>query len=167
MECKPGRLTPIFFRSRNISSDHSAIPIPRSRKAFEHVHDSIEIARLVRSRDISMWFADGSNYPGTANIRHRKLGLRKRSRRRTRIFLRTQRLLVEYKPFEPAFYHTDIADWGMALHWRARRDRRQKCLSIPATIMRRKILNRSWRGCFRKGCWADSILTIVGTRTTI
>ncbi len=68
------------------------------------------------SRDLSLWFADGSNYPGTQNIRHRRRWFSEGLRARARALPRhDQRMLVEYKPFEPAFYHTDIADWGMAL----------------------------------------------------
>jgi len=76
----------------------------------------IEIARRLQCRDISMWFADGSNYPGTANIRQRKRWFEEGLRASHDELATSQRLLVEYKPFEPAFYHTDIADWGMALH---------------------------------------------------
>jgi L-rhamnose isomerase/sugar isomerase len=62
-----------------------------------------------------MWFADGSNYPGTANIRQRKCWFAEALKHSHQALSANQRLLVEYKPFEPAFYHTDIADWGMAL----------------------------------------------------
>jgi L-rhamnose isomerase / sugar isomerase len=64
-----------------------------------------------------MWFADGSNYPGTANIRQRKQWFEQSLKSAHEALESGQRLLVEYKPFEPAFYHTDIADWGMALHF--------------------------------------------------
>ena len=83
--------------------------------------DSVEIAKRLGSRDISLWFADGSNYPGTANIRQRKQWFEQGLRQAHGALARDQRMLVEYKPFEPAFYHTDIADWGMALHSRASR----------------------------------------------
>jgi L-rhamnose isomerase/sugar isomerase len=85
------------------------------RRALQHTKDSIEIARRLKSRDISMWFADGSNYPGTANIRQRKRWFEEALKESHAELSPGQRLLVEYKPFEPAFYHTDIADWGMAL----------------------------------------------------
>jgi len=62
-----------------------------------------------------MWFADGSNYPGTANIRQRKQWFVECLKASHAELAAGQRLLIEYKPFEPAFYHTDIADWGMAL----------------------------------------------------
>ncbi len=82
---------------------------------MQHTHDSIEIAKRLHSRDISFWFADGSNYPGTANIRQRKQWFVDGLKEAHRSLSPDQRMLVEYKPFEPAFYHTDIADWGMAL----------------------------------------------------
>jgi L-rhamnose isomerase/sugar isomerase len=85
-------------------------------QAIQHTKDSIEIAHQLKSRDISMWFADGSSYPGTANIRQRKAWFEGALKEVYSHLSPEQRLLVEYKPFEPAFYHTDIADWGMALH---------------------------------------------------
>ena len=59
--------------------------------------------------------SDGSNYPGTANIRARKEWFTQLFKEVHQELSAGQRLLIEYKPFEPAFYHTDIADWGMAL----------------------------------------------------
>ena len=85
------------------------------QEALKHILDSIEIARRLGSRDLSLWFADGSNYPGTQNIRHRRKWFEEGLRTAHRSLTGDQRMLVEYKPFEPAFYHTDIADWGMAL----------------------------------------------------
>jgi L-rhamnose isomerase/sugar isomerase len=83
--------------------------------ALQHLLDSVEIARRTRSRDISLWFADGSNYPGTAHIRSRKQWFTEGLQQLHRAMDPSMRMLVEYKPFEPAFYHTDIADWGMSL----------------------------------------------------
>src|SRR5437762_2054915 len=92
-------------------------PDPEIRQhALQHTIDSIEIARKLHSRDITMWFADGSNYPGTANIRQRKKWFEEALKESHNRLYPEQRLLVEYKPFEPAFYHTDIADWGMSMH---------------------------------------------------
>lgn len=84
------------------------------QQALTHILDSIEIGRRLKSRDVSLWFADGSNYPGTQNIRHRRKWFEEGLRSAHDRLAENQRLLVEYKPFEPAFYHTDIADWGMA-----------------------------------------------------
>ena len=63
---------------------------------------------------MSLWCSDGSSYPGTQNMRSR-IGWVEQAMQETHARLSTtQRLLIEYKPFEPFFYHTDIADWGMA-----------------------------------------------------
>lgn len=113
---RPGGINPNYFQDQIYkhgsfgNSDETA-----RRQALQHTIDSIEIARRVHSRDISLWFADGSNYPGTANIRQRKQWFTDLLQAAHRELSSDQRLLVEYKPFEPAFYHTDIADWGMAL----------------------------------------------------
>jgi L-rhamnose isomerase/sugar isomerase len=82
--------------------------------ALNHILDSVKIAKELGSRDISLWFADGSCYPGTANIRQRKAWMADGLTRTHAALAPDQRMLVEYKPFEPAFYHTDIADWGMS-----------------------------------------------------
>ncbi len=86
------------------------------RRALEHVLYSVEIARLLGCRDISLWLADGSNYPGAQSILHRIGWLETALLEIHSALAGDQRLLIEYKPFEPAFYHTDIADWGMASH---------------------------------------------------
>jgi L-rhamnose isomerase/sugar isomerase len=85
------------------------------RAALDHILDSVAIQTELGSRDLSLWFADGSNYPGTQNIRHRRRWFEEGLRATHERLSGSQRMLVEYKPFEPAFYHTDIADWGMAL----------------------------------------------------
>ena len=85
------------------------------RHALDHLLDSVRIAKELGSRDLSLWFADGSSYPGTANIRARKHWMAEGLRRTHEALAPNQRMLVEYKPFEPAFYHTDIGDWGMAM----------------------------------------------------
>ena len=56
-------------------------------------------------------------------------------------------MLVEYKPFEPAFYHTDIADWGMALLLAREPGRAPRCWWIRAITTRRRTSSRLWRGC--------------------
>lgn len=84
------------------------------RKAIDHLLDSVEIAKALGSRDVSLWVSDGSNYPGAQSIRNRIEWLEEAMRMTHDALGSGQRLLIEYKPFEPAFYHTDIADWGMA-----------------------------------------------------
>jgi L-rhamnose isomerase / sugar isomerase len=85
------------------------------RKATDHLVECVDVARSVGSKHLSLWFADGTNYPGQDSIvdpRHRMLDC-----------LRAVydaldddiTMLIEYKLFEPAFYHTDLPDWGSAL----------------------------------------------------
>jgi L-rhamnose isomerase/sugar isomerase len=113
---QPGSINPNLFQNQCYKHGSFGNPDKSVRDAaLEHVKASIEIARKLQSRDISMWFADGSNYPGTANIRHRKQWFDENLKACHAELSPEQRFLIEYKPFEPAFYHTDIADWGMAL----------------------------------------------------
>src|SRR5579862_5708174 len=112
----PGSINPNLFQDQEYKYGSFGNPDESiRRRALQHTKDSIEIAKRLRSRDISFWFADGSNYPGTANIRQRKKWFTEALKESHGELSPDQRMLVEYKPFEPAFYHTDIADWGMAL----------------------------------------------------
>ena len=113
---QPGAINPNYFQDQIYKYGSFGNPDNSVRQqALRHTADSIEIARRLHCRDISLWFADGSNYPGTANIRQRKAWFAELLGASHALLAPDQRLLVEYKPFEPAFYHTDIADWGMAL----------------------------------------------------
>ncbi|HEV2399446.1 MAG TPA: TIM barrel protein [Candidatus Sulfotelmatobacter sp.] len=112
----PGSINPNLFQDQEYKYGSFGNPDESvRRRSMAHTKDSIEIAKRLNSRDISFWFADGSNYPGTANIRQRKQWFTELLKEAHRELSPGQRMLVEYKPFEPAFYHTDIADWGMAL----------------------------------------------------
>jgi len=113
---QPGSINPNLFEEQMYKFGSFGNPDRTVREhALRHTRDSVAIARRLNSRDIVLWFADGSNYPGTANIRQRKQWFEENLRALHTDVDARQRLLVEYKPFEPAFYHTDIADWGMAL----------------------------------------------------
>src|ERR1039458_2383612 len=72
---------------------------------MDHILASVEIQKRLGSRDLSLWFADGSNYPGTQNIRHRRHWFEEGLKATHAALAEGQRMLVEYKPFEPAFYH--------------------------------------------------------------
>ena len=110
-----GAINPTLFEDQSYKYGSLGNPDPAIRRAaINHILDSIELAKRVGSRDLSLWFADGSNYPGAANIRHRRRWFQEGLREAHTHLGPEQRLLVEYKPFEPAFYHTDIADWGMS-----------------------------------------------------
>jgi len=112
----PGSINPNLFQDQEYKYGSFGNPDQAvRRRALEHTQDSIAIAKRLHCRDLSMWFADGSNYPGTANIRQRKRWFVEGLKAAHDQLAPDQRMLVEYKPFEPAFYHTDIADWGMAL----------------------------------------------------
>ena len=111
-----GSINPNLFQAQEYKFGSVCNPDAEVRKnALSHLLDSVEIGRELGDKDISLWIADGSNYPGTQSIRRRIEWMEE-------IFAAThaalgakQRMLIEYKPFEPAFYHTDIADWGMSL----------------------------------------------------
>ena len=113
---RPGSVNPNVFQDQIYKYGSLGNPDPKIRQtALDHIVESIAIAHQLGSRDISLWFADGSNYPGTANIRHRRAWFEEALQKAHSHVAPDHRLLIEYKPFEPAFYHTDIADWGMAL----------------------------------------------------
>jgi L-rhamnose isomerase/sugar isomerase len=115
---RAGAINPNLFQDQGYKYGSFGNPDEKVRAAaLEHCEESIAVARTLKSRDISLWFADGSNYPGTANIRQRKRWFEEYLATAHSSLDPEQRLLIEYKPFEPAFYHTDIADWGMALHF--------------------------------------------------
>ena len=113
---EPGSINPNLFEEQIYKYGSFGNPDADIRRhALQHAQASVRIARALNSRDVVLWFADGSNYPGTANIRQRKRWFEEGLRLVHDVVGPQQRLLVEYKPFEPAFYHTDVADWGMAL----------------------------------------------------
>jgi len=115
---RSGSINPNLFQDQEYKYGSLCNPSAAIRKqALDHMLDSIEIAKALGSRDLSLWMADGSNYPGTQSIRKRIGWLEEGLRTCHDHLAPNQRLLVEYKPFEPAFYHTDIADWGMSSHF--------------------------------------------------
>jgi L-rhamnose isomerase / sugar isomerase len=112
-----GSINPNLFQDQEYKYGSLCNPSAEIREhAVNHVLDSIEIGKALGSSDISLWLADGSNYPGTQSMRKRIGWLEEALRVAHDHLGPSQRLLVEYKPFEPAFYHTDIADWGMSSH---------------------------------------------------
>jgi L-rhamnose isomerase / sugar isomerase len=112
---RPGSVNPNIFQNQEYKYGSVGNPDTGIRRtAIRHILECVEISEALGSRDVSPWFADGSNYPGTQNIRKR-IGYFEEGLREIHAAMKPdQRLLIEYKPFEPAFYHTDIADWGMA-----------------------------------------------------
>jgi len=82
------------------------------QKAIDHHYECIEIMHATGSRDLKIWLADGTNYPGQGDIRGRQDRLADSLASIYAALGDTQRLVLEYKFFEPAFYHTDVPDWG-------------------------------------------------------
>ena len=82
------------------------------RKATDHLLEAIDIMDQTGSRDLKLWFADGLNYPGQDDLRNRQDRLAAALRETYDRLGGDQRMLLEYKLFEPAFYATDVPDWG-------------------------------------------------------
>ncbi|MFT4231212.1 MAG: L-rhamnose isomerase [Leucobacter sp.] len=82
------------------------------RKAIDHHLACIDVMDLTGSRDLKIWLAEGSNYPGQADMRARQDRLHDSLETIYARLSDEQRLVLEYKFFEPAFYHTDVPDWG-------------------------------------------------------
>lgn len=114
---RAGSINPNLFQSQEYKHGSIANPDPVIRRnALDHLLESVSIGRELRTRDISIWVPDGSNYPGTQSMLRRISWMEDALAATHAATDASQRLLIEYKPFEPAFYHTDIADWGMAYH---------------------------------------------------
>ncbi len=110
-----GAINPNVFQDQCYKNGSLGNPDPEVRKAaLSHILDSIDIQKATGSRDLSLWFADGISYPGTGSIRARRNWFIEGLKTVHGAMTSNQRMLVEYKPFEPAFYATDIADWGMS-----------------------------------------------------
>jgi L-rhamnose isomerase/sugar isomerase len=90
-------------------------PDPRvRRKALDHLLECVDIMDATGSRDLKLWFSDGTNYPGQDNIRARQDRLAEALSAVYDRLADGQRMLLEYKLFEPAFYTMDVPDWGTA-----------------------------------------------------
>jgi L-rhamnose isomerase/sugar isomerase len=98
-------------------------------KAVQHNLDCLEVMNATGSRDLKVWLADGTNYPGQGDIRARQDWLAEGLQRIYDQLGDDQRLVLEYKFFEPAFYHTDVPDWGTSYaHVSALGDKAMVCL---------------------------------------
>ncbi|MEV0522587.1 L-rhamnose isomerase [Streptomyces sp. NPDC050439] len=84
------------------------------RKALDHLLECVDIMDATGSRDLKLWFSDGTNYPGQDDLGARQDRLAEALRTTYDRLGDDQRMLIEYKLFEPAFYATDIPDWGTA-----------------------------------------------------
>ena len=110
-----GAINPNLFQDDAYRLGSVCHPDPAVRRqAVEHILECVEIARATGSTLLSLWFADGTNYPGQDSFRQRKQRLLDSLRQVYAAMPAGMRMLIEYKFFEPAFYHTDVADWGIA-----------------------------------------------------
>ncbi len=82
------------------------------QKAVDHLYECLEIMNITGAQDLKLWFADGTNYPGQDDLRGRQERLAQSLRKCYDRLGPNQRMLLEYKFFEPAFYSTDVPDWG-------------------------------------------------------
>jgi L-rhamnose isomerase/sugar isomerase len=110
-----GSINPNFFQDQvykfgSVCNPDESVHV----HAHRHMMSCIAIAKAVKSKTLSLWFPDGTNYPGQDDIVERKHRMHGALRQWHEAMPPEMKMLIEYKPFEPAFYHTDIADWGMA-----------------------------------------------------
>jgi L-rhamnose isomerase / sugar isomerase len=85
------------------------------RKALDHLLECVDIMDATGSRDLKLWFADGTNYPGQDDIRARQDRLAEALQVVYGRLAAHQRIVLEYKLFEPSFYTMDVPDWGTSL----------------------------------------------------
>ncbi|AYO30139.1 L-rhamnose isomerase [Biomaibacter acetigenes] len=112
---KIGAVNPNLFQDDDYKFGSVCNANPEIRKkAVNHMLECVEIARAVDSKILSLWFADGTNYPGQGDFRDRKHWMQESLAELDAAMDDDMRMLIEYKFYEPGFYHTDIADWGMA-----------------------------------------------------
>jgi L-rhamnose isomerase/sugar isomerase len=111
-----GAVNPNLFQDPDYKLGSITNPDARIRdKAVAHLTECVEIARELGSTAQSLWFADGTNYAGQDDLRARRARMLDCLARVYAALPAEQELLLEYKPYEPAFYATDVADWGSAL----------------------------------------------------
>ena len=139
-------------------------------KAIHHALECIDIMDVTGSHDLKVWLPDGLNYPGQADLRSRQVRL---AESLAQIYARLgadQRLVLEYKLFEPAFYATDVPDWGTAyVHCASLGDRAVVCLDTghhaPGTNIEFIVMQLLRLGClgafdFNSRFYADDDLIV-------
>jgi L-rhamnose isomerase/sugar isomerase len=122
-----GAVNPNVFQEEDYRLGSVCNPDPGARrKAIDHLLECIEIAQITGSTILSLWFADGTNYPGQDSVRARQDRLGEALEETYARMPDSMRMLVEYKFFEPHFYTMDVPDWGTSLvHCLALGDRAQ------------------------------------------
>jgi L-rhamnose isomerase/sugar isomerase len=113
---RPGTINPNLFadpdyRLGSVTNRDAGV----RRKAIEHILEGVAASRAIGTRDMWVWLPDGTNVPGQDSFRRRNRWMIEALSEAYAALGDDQRLLIEYKLFEPAFYHTDNADWGQSL----------------------------------------------------
>ena len=83
------------------------------RTAIDHMLECVDIMNITGSQDLSLWFADGTNFPGQGDFRQRKHWMEEALKEVCNTLNNNQRMLIEYKFFEPGFYHTDLTHFSI------------------------------------------------------
>jgi L-rhamnose isomerase/sugar isomerase len=111
-----GAINPNVFQEQDYRLGSVCNPDPGvRRKATDHLLECIAIGEATGSTILSLWFADGTNYPGQDSIRDRQDRLAEALAETYARMPDGMRMLVEYKLFEPSFYTMDLPDWGTSL----------------------------------------------------
>ena len=111
-----GTVNSNVFQDDDYKLGSVANPDPRvRRKALDHLLECVDIMDATGSADLKLWFADGTNYPGQDDIAARQDRLAEALAAVYQRLGPDQRMLLEYKLFEPAFYTTDVPDWGTSV----------------------------------------------------
>jgi L-rhamnose isomerase/sugar isomerase len=111
-----GAINPNVFQEDDYRLGSVCNPDPRvRRKALDHLLECVDIAAVTGSPAVSLWFADGTNYPGQDDIRARQDRLAEALRAVYEALPEGVGMLLEYKLFEPGFYTMDVPDWGTSL----------------------------------------------------
>ena len=111
-----GAVNPNLFQEPDYKLGSVCHPDPGVRRtATDHLLECVEVAGETGSEVLSLWFADGTNYAGQDSFTDRRHRMVECLGEVYAAMPEGMRMLLEYKPYEPAFYHTDLADWGAAL----------------------------------------------------
>lgn len=127
-----GAINPNVFQEEAYRLGSIANPDAKVRQsAVGHMFECVEIMEATGSRDLSLWFADGTNYAGQDDVRARKHRVQESLARVYERLPEGRRMLLEYKLYEPGFYFTDLFDWGASLlHCQALGDRAQVLVDL-------------------------------------
>lgn len=126
---KIGAVNPHLFADDDYALGTICHPLEKvRRKSLEKLLEGVEIARAVGATVMSLWFADGTNIPGQDNFRLRRIRMEKALHKLYDAMPENVRMVIEYKFFEPSFYHMDLADWGSAFLMASKLGQRAKVL---------------------------------------